>query len=1071
MSLRRHILAAVLLAAVSGRAELAYCLFDLECPEQAAVAVSPTAEELDGFVWRSDGTKMLFVRDSALGGDIWMGVYEVTEAQAVTLGWKSAASAPNAALGLTGGRFPEVPAGQPSLAFPTAEQWLAYAGTPAKPCNLQGGRQKSYYGAVSPAEWVGQADQGVRNAHGVADAWGNVAERCADGYFYGGYAGISTDDGYEVYSANPSLRLAASQIAGTADNAPCQGARLVYTPPEQLAYSVTVTLDGVSVASQTETAEAAVSTPWPDPGAGRRLLSRTVVPEGLTVEDAERAAAFTMPRQAVTLAYVSAATATFSASVSGKGTASAERVPSLEGLEALADNEAFAGERVRFSAEPAEHWALVRWEDAEGAPIAAAGASTSWEAVAAATAMDCTAVFAQPVYTLDVTLDGVSAAGYPQEVTLGDPVTVDAPAPAAWHRLTEVASTSVAVAPALSGRTTFAMPAEHVTLAYRSSPYATLRVTGGTADDSQPFLGQTVILSATVGRYQIFTGWSGAAEGASAEMAFTVPADAAPGTAYAFTASTADCPRVLVYGGTVRGGMALGEGHYAEGSTLALTAEPPEGYRFSGSWAATLDGEAAEPVTNGTVAVTAALRGHVLALTAQFELDESSEGENPLVTHLGAGTGETTYAPFGWTADEVASRTVLGNVFRLHAVQPAGAYALLKPADGSIAYRGNVDNALAENQTTLLPLKRVGPVAGSHYPTGETFYLGLYETTEAQAEALRCAVSGNEADAQRLADKDPYVATAAELDTVIAQAASRFGLPVANPTVAQIEAVTQSGLPASEEYNGCGVFNEGTSVRAPYGDGYVDAQRRVAVSRITEAMVYCVGGTSYRHAAVGSKSPDPYGFYDLWGNAQEYLADGHFYGGYGGSQYLYHCSLNPLFRDAGNAYVPQRGAVRPAIPVAGAVNVTLENAGETLGPFPVVSGQSVRLAPQVRPGYAFTGWTASRGALTVADDGYAVAANVSEDVTFTAGYAPRERVALAYDGCVGAAEGFPGQTLPVYAAKASGAALLSLEVSPAGAAEVDLASGAITLSDTASGTVTVTARYAVPASGYRLRLR
>ena len=74
------------LFALSGRGALEYVAYDLATPAVAAVSVAAPEQADPTYL---TGTKMLFVRDTELADPVYLGVYEVTQAQAHKLGWLS----------------------------------------------------------------------------------------------------------------------------------------------------------------------------------------------------------------------------------------------------------------------------------------------------------------------------------------------------------------------------------------------------------------------------------------------------------------------------------------------------------------------------------------------------------------------------------------------------------------------------------------------------------------------------------------------------------------------------------------------------------------------------------------------------------------------------------------------------------------------------------------------------------------------------------------------------------------------------------------------------------------------
>lgn len=306
------------------QAELEYLVHDLSNGTTETVT-SPdvTADEYH------TGSKMLFVRDTTLADQTYyIGVFEVTQAQADTLGWDGAserggwAYGTNAASNFASHSLPT------NVAFPTHGQWVAYTDDPATlsndakgDINISGGvlsRQtleawyKSYL-CASPSKLKS-------NSHGVYDIYGNVAEYATDGEgtgpFYGGASAQADRIGQLADTSNDKLRLQgkATSRYGTANVC---GARLVYMPPKEQLYSVSVSLDNADVTETTVTvpegmdpAALAVGTSVtvapPTPAEGKRLSGRTVTQGNLTFTEAVDAPiTFKMPTSDVTIAYTS----------------------------------------------------------------------------------------------------------------------------------------------------------------------------------------------------------------------------------------------------------------------------------------------------------------------------------------------------------------------------------------------------------------------------------------------------------------------------------------------------------------------------------------------------------------------------------------------------------------------------------------------------------------------------------------------------------------------------------------------------------------------------------------------
>ncbi len=751
----------------------------------------------------------------------------------------------------------------------------------------------------------------------------------------------------------------------------------------------------------------------------------------------------------------------------------ARKAPPEDSFDALSDREAYVGETVTLTATPEPSWRVKAWLDADGALIAEAGAAAQWEYVIDETAtpgatLTFRAVFERPTYRVRVTLDGTDVGGWPQSFGEGETVTVAPPSTAAGFRLSEAAAGGISAQPSLTEPFVFAMPSQEVTIDYKAKAFVFVEAVGGLVAPRAPFVGETVTLTASAPRYGVFRQWTGPTVSDTPTFAYTVPQTAEPGSTLTFSAAYDTLPRVLVYGGTAtvqRGtGEAFGEGYYSEGSVLSLSsAAAPTGYRFS-RWVA----EGGAGLGDTTFSVTSALRNQTVTLTAEYELDPGAEPErNPLVTRIGVtqeGRGETAAETLGWVADTGAATFALqGNTFEHYTTQePSVPYAVLGLWKRTTDYAASVPNT-ETNKTGNLVLKRIKPDSETHYPTGDTYYVGVYETTVGHHKALGVAMKN--ATAVATGDTHPYVFNDTEgADGFVQALGEAFGLAVSRPSKAQIEGIAKAHLEADKAYNGSGYNKD---------------------SEILPAMIYHAGDNrSDNTAEVGTQQEDPYGFYDLWGNALEWLSDNTGHGGragYGGAVsggdalVTYPSRFNLDSVDTGWSSKGIRGAVRPAVVVPEKVGVTLKDAvsGETVGPLAVLPKQKMRLAPQTKAGYRFVRWVADKEGMAPVeqkDDGYWLA-TVTEDVLFTAEYERKAPLRLAYRNCLGPAEALPGQTVTVYAAQPIGAKLLSLTVEPEEGATVDLGKGTVTFAPEAYGDFEVTATYEAPKAGYRLRLR
>ena len=310
--------------ACPAQAELEYLVYDLSTKTTETVTnPDVTADEYH------TGSEMLFVRDTTVEDQsYYIGVFEVTQAQAKQLDWTGASEGGGWAYG-TDKESNFVDRSLPAnVAFPTHGQWVAYTDDPATlsndakgDINISGGvlsRQtleawyKSYL-CASPSKLKS-------NSHGVYDIYGNVAEYATDGEgtgpFYGGASAQADRIRQLADTSNDKLRLQgkASSRYGTANVC---GARLVYMPPKEQLYSVSVSLDNADVTETTVTvpegmdpAALAVGTSVtvtpPTPAAGKRLSGRTVTQGNLTFTEAvEAPLTFNMPMDNVTIAYTS----------------------------------------------------------------------------------------------------------------------------------------------------------------------------------------------------------------------------------------------------------------------------------------------------------------------------------------------------------------------------------------------------------------------------------------------------------------------------------------------------------------------------------------------------------------------------------------------------------------------------------------------------------------------------------------------------------------------------------------------------------------------------------------------
>lgn len=935
----------VLLMASTLRAAREYIQYDIA--EKTIQTVTAPADGVAALALNT-AEKILFVRDTDQSdATYYIAVYELTNAQASNLGWTESVILDDSTNAAFGGfqSTTKHPLALP-LAYPTQAQWKAYVETtPKTPCNVNGGTDT--LSALRTTTWYTNyilTGKTAINDYGLYDTFGNVAECTieADGTtirFLGGYTSQGCD--FEVLKRDDDSWC--KTLGGLQSPTPIglvAGVRPVYLPPLEQTYTVTVTLDGKTVTSLTQSNIApgtTVTVTPPEPNAGY------VLDEGYTVTpDTITALTFDMPTTNVTFAYTSSARATVA--VDGGTSDKTEIKP---------------GETFTLTADSTEGFLY-------------------WEGPAGLTDDNKTST------PLAITLD---------DFTAGATLTY--------------------------------------TAVYQEA--ITIQVVGGTASPSRIYEdGDTVTLTPDGEAWEAFSHWSGDygitdANKTTVKLTLKI-SGIAFGTTLNYTANFTRQPRVLVFGGTATTRSAsddYGNGYYAVGATLTLTPHEnaPEGYAFS-HWL-THDGV---EITNSTYNVGAI--DTVATLTAVYQPDESVA--NTEVMHIGVISEEnlTATTAMGYVAAEKAVESVYqNNTIRYYeAVEPESDYARLDFAAKTIDYTTTTEtNANStDNRTMALIMKRVKPGEGQPY------YLGIHEVTEAQYERL---VNASTNAVSRL----PYVTdryTRDDADTFLTALSTTFGETFSKPTTTQIKTISTGHLNNTQEY----------------GD-----------ESITDAMV----NSSDDNAGLLScdnRTVDPYGFYDLWGNASEPVADdaNNLYSGYYGTSATF---CNFLVSEPANGTAP--GAIRPAIEVQPRVAVTVTNLDSEV-PFEVLVGQTITLKKQVYPGRVFEGWEVNG---TLHTD-IPKTITVTEATTLTACFSEAlVALSLTYEGnCIGPSEALPGATINLYAADPA-QALETLTVSPAEAATIDLEQRMITLSASATGAITISTAAAEVAPGFRFLLR
>lgn len=803
------------------------------------------------------------------------------------------------------------------------------------------------------------------------------------------------------------------------------GAALAFTVVfERPEYEVNVTLDGVSVEGWpkcfAEGELVSVEPPTPTKP-GYRLFSGPKELKPFT---------FNMPAESQTFAYTSKAYVSLVAQAEGQGTATA------------AASGAFIGGAVRFSATPSGRWVFKEWRNGE--KVVSSDASFLYsvpdDVTLAGQTITLTAVFdPPPKHTARVMLGGKERwSGTFEE---GATFVYPAPTPDSGYRLVSFPEGGDAT----GGTAT--MGTADMTLTYAQKAYVNVVVQGrGSVSNASPLVGEQITLEAKAPKYRVFKQWTGATISTDNPFTYTIPTGSEPGSTLTFTAEYDLLPRVLVTGGSARvtQGTAHGEGYYSIDALLTLTAgSAPKGYKFS-KWVSSGEGGV---LAGNTFTVNEALLNRTVTLTAEYIVDNTQPSENPAVTHIGVdaeGSGAQTAVTLGWEADTPTTHKLLGNTFVFHPTKtPEPDYAVLDLTDKTTTYAATVENN-ADNKTRYLPLKRIRPTAGTHYASGDTYYVGIYETTVGHFKTL--GVKMGNTSSVNVGETSPYVFKEPESPEAFTQALSTaFGIKATRPSYAQIANITKVNLKADKDYKGSGYQKD---------------------AGITTGMIVSEGDSvSTAVHSVGSKTVDPYGFYDLWGNALEWLSDNTGHGGrvgYSGGITANPSKYNLDFTDTGWSSTGTRGAIRPAVVVPEKVKVWIKDglSGEKIGPFEVLPGQVVRLAKQVRTGYDFAGWKASAGALTE-ESGQWVSSGITKEVTFTATYKEKNPLILSYKGCTGPKTALPGQTITVYAKSPTGAPMTTLEIAPdgSGTCETKGTEGTVTFSATATGDPLIKATY------------
>ena len=1004
------------------QAELEYLVYDLSTGHTETV----TNPDVTAEVYHT-GSKMLFVRDPNVADKTYyIGVFEVTRAQAATLKWTglSENNHDGWAYGTnTEGTFISAARSLPkNLAFPTHAQWKAYTDDPAtlsddakKDINIKGGASSL---SRSVERWYNEylcasPSQLLPNSHGVYDIYGNVAEYATggkgEGPFYGGAAASADSFANLSDTSFDKLRLSGKPASRyNENNANVCGARLVYMPPKEQFYSVTVTLDDADVTKATVTvpegmtpAELKVGTSVtvsaPTPAEWDRLSGRTVTPDTLTFTEAVDAPiTFNMPGSDVVIAYTSEPYGTIT----------------VEGGMAMVthDEETIS----------AENGTEVVQGDI-------------------------------------VTLLAVESAAY--ERFTGWTVTKDGGEPTPIEPTTDEETQESVYAyeiPALDGGETFAF-----TAVIEKIPYAILTVKNGHAEVNGETVtevvnGQEVTLVANdPGEHQRFTGWV-VPEGIEVtNNRFKVSGLTGQGETLTFEAKIQTYPFVRVFGGTVggtEGGRDDGEGYYYPGTTLNLNPSGLDGYTHTG-WSVTVNGTETESSLQGdSYTIPANTYDVSIAITALYKAPTEPGQVEPgtgATIRLGYAGTENAYTAHELFGSEVAGETTLddgyGNVYAFPGYVPTGTIATFDLTDGTISYgepttvgeapslvgyKGTYEEfwreymdwwqkAYGTESTSYsndaLTLRRVTRATDDPY---DDFYLGVYETSIANVAYLQklclpdakdlAFLDGKIGDAKPYCfnlnvtgfnkeNRDALFDAGFDVSKLPALVGKAFGVTVTVPSKSDLVAV--AGTPPTDNPNAGRGASKDTEIKT--------------------GMVVHLNNNTVK--TVHGMDPDPYGFYGIWGSRWEYIGGTVAVGGAWNTGWE-QCHVDKV-ADGLNWSRPSGltldVAFRPKVAVEKPVTVTVKyRVGEAttkIGTVEVAPGKPLfadfEKATPVRAGYTFLQWELDGKALT---ENPPLAADQTT-ATLTAVWKESSVfVEFEYVDCMGPSVGYPGQTICVY---------------------------------------------------------
>lgn len=690
----------------------------------------------------------------------------------------------------------------------------------------------------------------------------------------------------------------------------------------------------------------------------------------------------------------------------------------------------------------------------------------------------------KPYYTITTVLTYGSEAPVESAAKHKAGDTIALPELKSGYRLCQPPAVSTETEPPASVATaedgSFTMPEANVLAEYAANPYVTLTVTGGTASETEPFMGDSVTLTPTPGPHQVLKAWSVVPSGLTLkDNTLTVPADSGtvtPGASYTVTATFETAPRILVYGGTVTVGSAeddLGNGYYRVNAKLTFSAATPAGCTFKG-WR-TDDSETLRTDNAYTVPTDAA--NTTKSFTAVFEISDTAVGGEAKL-HFGLDENGAAYGNFGYKAESERKGTT--NILHYPVyTEETGDYALFTlTGEGSLAFSdtlptGGDDDKPSPATTSVLPLKRVKPAEGA------PFYLGVYETSNAHVAYLFGGKNPDDADYDT-AKKTEYDGHTGNAYAYVMEGNDRDWVrgPFAGDTPAVLQKLDERFLTALNTISRLPTKEE---IIAAAGKGATLDLDEEGKERIQKSMVNSPGTSFYTASGVAvnvdGKVVDPYGFYNMWGNYLESLGDGTATGGKkrtgvtGGYASNIFNECNTKFSDA----APRAWAIsfRPLIPVTEPITVTVR-IGETKTPVQLLPGKAIVREDEapLLASYEFQGWQWSDGTPVTAET---TAAAEDAEKTLEAVFTPRtlREIAMTYEGCTGPENLIAGSSTTVY----TEGTIATFSVTEGLTAETNADGTALTVTAPADSAlteakVTVTLKDGTPAKpGYRFRLR